>query len=301
MQLFVNNSFFNKTSFTFLHLHFIVFILGFTAILGKIISLDAISLVLVRTFFAAIILLIFMLLAKKNYVFNYKTLFWGAIIGAFVALHWLSFFHAIKISNVAVTLGCLSTSTLFVALLEPLFLKKKISTIDIIAAVIIVIAIYIIFRFEFRFFEGIIFAITSAFLAAVFSVLNKVISSHNHNVKVLALSELFSAFVVCAIILFFVDKNQFQNLVDVNKSDLFYLFLLASVGTSYAFTVTIELIKKLNAFVVVLAINMEPIYGILFAYWIFGESEKMTPGFYFGAVVILATVVFYSIYKTTRK
>jgi len=278
----------------------VVFILGFTAILGKLISLDAISLVLIRTLFASLILFVFMVLAKNKIEFNYKTILWGSLIGVFVALHWLTFFHAIKISNVAVTLGCLSTSTLFVAFLEPFFMKKKISFIDIIAGLIIISAVYLIFRFEFRYVDGIIFAVISAFLAAVFSVLNKVISNKNHNVQVLALSELFTAFIVCSFILLYFNAQQFSKLFSLSNSDLFYLFLLASLGTTYAFTATIALIKKLNAFVVVLAINMEPVYGILLAFWIFGESEKMTPGFYIGATVILTTVVVYSLMKSLK-
>lgn len=280
----------------YLKLHFIVVILGFSAIFGKLIHLDAISLVFFRTFTAVICIVIFSLMTRSENVFHKEGLIRGAWVGILLAAHWITFFHAIKVSNVSVTLGCLGSSTLFAAFFEPFTDKKKVRIADIVAGIAIIAGIYTIFRFEFRYVEGIIFSVISALLASIFSVFNKHLS-YRYDFRALALGEVSSACVITLIILLFSGINPISLSAKLTNNDLLYLFLLGSIGTAYAFTATISVINRLNAYAVILAINLEPVYGILLARWIFGESEIMTGGFYAGAAIILLTVVLYSIYS----
>lgn len=291
--------FLKKNNSVFAELHIVVLILGFSAILGKLIKQDAMSLVFFRTLIGVLSLVIWALITKRKNFLTRKTLIAGAGIGILLAAHWLTFFHAIKISNVSVTLGCLGTSTLFAAFFEPIIDRKKLSIIDIVAGLIIIVGIYLIFRFEFRYVEGIIFAVVSAVLAAMFSVFNKHLAK-NHQIQELALSELFVACVVTFFVMLFSGENPLNAAGSLTVSDSIYLIILGTIGTAYAYTATIGLISKLNAYSVILTINLEPVYGIILAWWIFGESERMTGGFYIGAGVVLLTVVLYSLMKSKR-
>ncbi len=280
-------------------LHFVVIILGFTAILGKLIQLPAIQLVWFRMMIAFMALGILILISRKNFRLSFRNIMKLALIGVVIAAHWICFFQAIKVSNVSVTLGCLSVTTLFTSFLEPLINRKKISILEVIIGLIIILGIYIIFRFEVRYIAGIIYTIICAFLASLFSVLNKRISLH-YEPDVTTFYEMLSGFIVISLFLFISQGSEaFQTLPAF--SDLIYLLILGIICTAFAFSATIRIMQKLSAYQVVLAINLEPVYGIIAAYFIFGESEHMTTEFYIGASVILLSVVLYSVIRSRNK
>jgi len=281
--------FYHKSSI--IQLHFIVIILGFTGILGKLITLPATQLVLYRMLVAFIFLFIFLKFKKTNIKLPVKSMIFLIIIGTIVSLHWICFFYAIKVSNVSVTLGCLSTTTLFTSIIEPLTHNRKIKMYEVILGFIIIIGLYIIFRFEIRYIEGIVFSVIAALLASIFSVLNKKITDRFDN-DVISFYEMVSGFIIILIYSVLFNLNDFFN-INFKTSDIIYILILGSICTAYAFSATVKIMKKLTAYVVVLAINLEPIYGILLAFFIFGESEKMTPGFYIGAIIILLSVFLY--------
>lgn len=274
-------------------LHFIVIILGFSAIFGKLIQLDAMNLVLYRTFAGSAFLIAWILLSGNKHLLNRQALTKGIWVGFLLAAHWITFFHAIKVSNVSVTLGCLGSSTLFAAFFEPFTHKKRVRFIDVLAGIIIIIGIYLIFRFEFRYVEGIIYSVISALLAAMFSVFNKHLT-YRYDHRSVALSEITTACLATLCFMLISGVSHIETVMKMSGYDILFLLLLGSIGTAYAYTETISVIKKLNAYAVILAINLEPVYGILLARWIFGETELMTGGFYAGAGIILLTVILYS-------
>jgi len=286
----------DMTGLVYVKLHFIVIILGFSAILGKLISIDAAGLVFFRTLFATAFLVCWGILIKDYEIFNKKALLKGMWVGILLAAHWITFFHSIKVSNVSVALGCFASTTLFVSFLEPVFDRKRLSLIDVAAGLVIIAGIYIIFRFELKYIEGIIYSIVSAFLSALFSVFNKYLS-FRHNHKALSLSQLVIACVLTLAFMLITNNSPLQAAISMTNNDLFYLLILASVGTAFAYTATIHVINRLNAYAVILAINLEPVYGIILARLIFGESETMTGGFYLGASIIVLTVFLHSFLK----
>jgi len=280
-------------------LHLVVLILGFTAILGKLISLPAYELVWYRMMIAVVALLMIMALKKQKLQLPFRDILKLSGIGVIIAVHWICFFHAIKVSNVSVTLGCLSVTTLFTSFIEPLIERRKISLIEVIIGLVIIFGIYIIFQFETRFLLGIIFTLFAAFFASLFSVLNKQIAT-KYKPDVTSFYEMLSGFICITLFLFlFNDVSTLK--LRLSTPDLIYLLLLGVVCTAFAFSTTVKIMQKLTAYQVVLAINLEPIYGILAAYFIFGESEHMSTGFYFGASIILASVVFYTFWRGRKK
>ncbi len=294
-----------------LKLHFIVFIWGFTATLGKLISISAIELVWYRMLIAAMSLFIIMLVSKSikkrkagisssscasnraQLVPKLKFILTGFIVAA----HWITFFHAVKVSNISITLVCLSSAAIFTSLLEPIILKKKISFLEVFIGLCVMAGLYLIFRFESIYLLGIILATTSAFLAALFTVINKVFIDQKHTALHISLYEMIGGFIVISLYLFF-----YQNIPLGNPTfnDVIYLLILGVVCTAYPFWISVDLMKNLSAYMISLTINLEPIYGIIIAFLVFGNEEQMTFGFYFGATFVLASVFLYP-YLCKRK
>lgn len=284
---------------SYLHLHVIVFIWGFTAVLGKLISLEALNLVWYRMFFAAVIMVFVILISKQTLKIPLRVLAGFILSGIIIALHWLTFYQAIKVSNVSITLACLSTGAFFASILEPIFYKRKIIWYEVLFGLIVIFGLGIIFKVETQFTAGIYLAVTSAFLSALFSVLNgKYAKEYNPNV--ISIYELGSGVIFISIYLFFAGSFT-PAFFALSLNDLLWLLILSSVCTAYAFSASIKVMKFLSPFTVMLTINLEPIYGIFLVLLIFPENEQMSPMFYLGALIILFTVIANGIMKSRKK
>ena len=284
---------------SYLHLHVIVFIWGFTAVLGKLISLEALDLVWYRMLFASVIMTFVVLFNKGKIKVPFHVLIGFIISGIIIALHWLTFYQAIKVSNVSITLACLSTGAFFASILEPFFYKRKIIWYEVLFGLIVIFGLGIIFKVETQYTNGIYLAVTSAFLSALFSVINgKYAKEYSPNV--ISVYELSSGFLFLSVYLFFADSFT-PAFFALSSNDLVWLFLLSSICTAYAFSASVKVMKFLSPFTVMLTINLEPIYGIILVLLIFPENEKMSPMFYIGAIIILATVIANGIMKSRKK
>jgi len=262
-----------------------------------LISLEAIPLVWYRMFLAVIIIFVFLKIKKENLRFSIKTLAGFAVAGVIIALHWLTFFGAIKASNVSVTLAVLSTGAFFASLLEPLLYGRKVIVYEVLFGILVIAGLYIIFDVEASYTTGILLALASAFLSALFSVINgKFVLKH----KASAISFYELMFGVMGISIYLAFSGSFTAaFFTVSTHDWIYLLILASACTAYAFIASIHVMKWISPYTVMLTINMEPIYGIILALMILGDSEKMGPQFYYGAILILLTVLANGIIKMT--
>lgn len=284
---------------SYLHLHVIVFIWGFTAILGKLISLEALDLVWYRMLFASVIMTFVVLFNKEKIKVPFNVLIGFIVSGIIIAAHWLTFYQAIKVSNVSITLACLSTGAFFASILEPIFYKRRVIWYELLFGIIVVVGLGIIFNVETKYTTGIYLAVTSAFLSALFSVINgKYAKEYDPNV--ISLYELSSGVFFLSIYLFFAGSFT-PAFFSLSVNDLIWLFLLSSICTAYAFSASVKVMKFLSPFTVMLTINLEPIYGIILALLIFKDGEEMTPLFYVGALIILATVIANGIVKSYKK
>jgi len=283
----------------YLHLHFIVFIWGFTAVLGKLITLDAMPLVWYRMLIAAV--LIFFYLFAKRYSLKVSRKMLLALMGAgvVIALHWVTFFLAIKVSNVSIALATMSTGAFFTAIIEPFWYKRKMIWYEIVFGIIVMLGLYLIFKVDTQYLYGIVLALISAFLSALFSLINgKLIQKERPSV--ISFYELLSGVVLLTIFLAFRGSFNAQ-FFQLSSDDIFYLFILASICTAYAFIASVKILKYISPYTVMLTINLEPVYGIILAYFILGDSEKMNPLFYVGGGIILMTVLANGIMKNKRR
>lgn len=281
----------------YLHLHIIVFIWGFTAILGALISIDAIPLVWYRMLLAVVFIAIYFLFKKKSFKTDAKGLAKFAISGVIIAVHWITFFKAIKVANVSVALVTMSTGAFFTSLIEPLFFKRKIKLIEIFLGLLVILGLYVIFSFESKYTLGIFYALISAFLSALFAVLNGLFIK-KYDANTISFYQL--AFGVLGVTLFLLVTNGFSaEFFQLSTNDWLYLTVLSSVCTAYAFIASVYVMRYLTPYTVMLTINLEPIYAIVLALVIFGEKEQMNTEFYYGAIIVLGVVLLNGILKSS--
>jgi len=279
----------------YLHLHFIVFIWGFTAVLGKLITIGALPLVWYRMLMATVIILFFVLFKKYPLRISAKLFLLLILAGVIIALHWVTFFMAIKVSNVSIALATMSTGAFFTALLEPIWYGRKMIWYEIVFGVVVMLGLYLIFSVEASYVKGILIALISAFLVAIFSLINGKLAKQL-NPAVISFYELGSGVVFLSLYLLVSDGFSLA-FFKLSVSDIVFIFILASICTAYAFIASVKIMRYLSPYTVMLTINLEPIYGILLAFVFIGETEKMNPLFYVGALLILSTVVANGILK----
>jgi len=279
-------------------LHTIVLVWGLTGILGDEINLSSSKIVFFRTLIAFTSLLLAGFFIKSISRLTPIKIFYILGVGVIVGLHWFTFFHAIKVSTVSIGVVCMSMTTLFVSFLEPIFFKRKIALSEIVISLFILIGIIIIFGFEIQYIKGIVFGLISAFLAALFSVLNGKLIKTVSPFLITKIEMLGALLVSFIILLFFSEIN--SKLFEISSNDWALLFVLGIVCTTVAFLVSVWVMKFLSPFTVSISINMEPIYTIIIAVLLNPSKEKMSIGFYIGGMIIIASI-FTNAYLKKRK
>jgi drug/metabolite transporter (DMT)-like permease len=292
----------NKTSTlnkNLLILHSTVFIWGFTGILGALISIAAVQMVWYRVLIACITLFLYFTLTRTSIKVTQKQFLQFFFTGSIVALHWILFFHAIKVSTVSVTLVCLSSFTLFTAILEPLIKRQRILVADIVIGLVIILGIYMIFKFESQYTSGIIFGLSAALAGSIFSIINSTFVQKTE-AKIIGFYEMLGAFFWISLYRLADHSLQAEHF-SLSTSDWLYLILLGTICTALAYVAGVSVMRTLSAFRVALITNLEPVYGIILAFLFFGSKEKMTTGFYVGAILILGAVFLYPVYKSRKR
>ncbi|MEO6521624.1 MAG: EamA family transporter [Mucilaginibacter sp.] len=268
-------------------LHFTVFIWGFTSILGKLIHVQSVYLVWYRVAIAFVTLFLYFKFNRTDFKVTrnpfLKLFFTGALVGG----HWILFFQAIKLSTVSVTLVCLSSLTLFTAVFEPLINKTKISKLEVLSGLLIISGIFLIFKFETHYTLGIVLGLLSAAFASLFAIINSK-QVKQREAPVIAFYELMGALFWITLYLLF--TGGFNSEMKLIPSDIGYLIILGTVCTSLAYVAGVSVMKEFSAFRVALITNLEPVYGIVMAFIFFNEMDKMTAGFWVGALIILSTI-----------
>lgn len=270
-------------------LHFIVLIFGFTGILGKEITRSAEVLVWYRMLIAAFSIGLMLALLKKKFSVSLRQLGAYALVGFIIAAHWISFFGAIKISNVSIAVTCMATTALFVSVWEPLIRRKKFVGYEALLGLCVIGGIVLIFSFEPGYSLGILVGLISAALAALFSVFNARLLDRDEPMRISFFEMLFGFAGVSMFILFSGSARPSDFVPEGN--DLFYMILLGTVATAFAFVASVWVMRELSPFTVALSINLEPLYTILIALYLYGSEERMTPQFYLGGAIILSTLV----------
>jgi len=274
----------------FIQLHIAVFLAGFTAILGKLITLNEELLVWYRMLITALTLAVILYFKKEIKKLPFKITVTIFAIGAVVAFHWLCFYASIKYSNISVSLTCFSATGFFTAIFEPLIKKRKIDLIEVFFGLLAIAGIYLIFDFYPHYKLGIAFGIASSLLASIFPIYNKDLLK-KASAKTVALYEMIGGLLALTLIFPFYLKLFPAEYYWPSVSDWMWLLVLAWFCTVLSFILQLNALKKISAFTSNLTYNLEPVYGILLAFVIFHENKFLSSGFYYGLGLIALAVV----------
>ncbi len=287
------------TKSDYLKLHFIIFLWGFTAILGLLINLPAIELVVMRTLVATLGMGALIFICRQQFVLPPRTLTYVILTGFIVAAHWITFFASARVSNASVSLVGTATGALWASIIEPVMNKRKMKLYEVLLGLVVLFGLYIIFAFDFDYPLGLFLGVLSGFLSALFYSINSRLGRSVGSYQI-TFFEMFGACIASALfLLFYTYIIDTQHTIDFTTGmwDWLFILLLALVCTVYAFSVSVGLMKKLPVFFMQLTLNLEPVYGIILAVLIFKNTETMTVQFYIGTLVILLAVAAYPVLK----
>ena len=288
-------------------LHFTIIIWGFTGVLGKhldVSGMESMPIVVYRMLIGWTTLLIFMFLIKKSIKIDFKGLLKTLGTGVIIAAHWWAFFKAIELSNVSIALIFMSTTALFTSFVEPIIAKKKFDLKELLMGFIVVLGITVIindlyFNVNQEYIWAIVLALISAFLAAVFSIINSVLVKE-YDSKLITLYEIFGGFVAITIVTISLGNHEMADF-NISLYQFSLLLILGSICTSFAFLMGVYVMKFIPAYTVNLSVNMEPIYAIVLALVFFGSEEVMSLNFYIGSSIVVGTILMNAYFKRTKK
>ncbi len=279
-------------------MHFVVLIFGFTGILGKLITIEAVPLVFWRTAIGAATIYLWLKLRNKVTNKSWATIAKLCGVGILIAIHWVTFFASIKASNVSIALTMLAVSPMFVGFIEPFFFRRKIDPKEIFIASVVIVGVAITLKFSSGYEWGVFLGLISAFFASLFATINGVLVKE-YDASNISLVELFFASLV--IFLFMAVRGEVGlELIAIDIMDWVYIIILAVVATSFAFIAFTHVMKVFTPFTTTVAINLEPIYSIILAVLIFGEEEIMGVQFYIGATLIIGAIIINTILKEKK-
>ena len=283
----------------YLHLHFLVFIAGFTAILVKEISAGATAIVWYRMAIAAVLMFIYIKIIKLNIKVSKEAVIKFSVAGVIIALHWITFFESIKQSNVSIALAMFSSGAFFASFIEPIFFKRRVLVYEIGFGLIVILGVFLITSSELKYINGIILGLLSALFSTLFAVINgRFIEKYNSTV--ISFYEFISGVLFLSLFIHFSGIHFNESFFTLSQMDWIYIFILASVCTAYAFIGAVEVMRYISPFTVILTYNLEPIYGIILALFLFPETEQMSSQFYFGATLIIVIVLFDALLKNNK-
>lgn len=270
-------------------LHFIVFLWGFSPILGRYITVPVEPLIWYRIGITLLALWIIMITKGLTFSIRYTNMLELSAVGILILIHWLCFYEAIKVSNISITMVSFSTGTLFSALIEPVLYKRSIRFYEILIGLIVIAAILMIFSFESGYYKGIILGVAAAATSSIFGVWNGIIAKRLPSL-IITFYELLAAFTGLTVYLIFTSKF---------KSDFFYLdspsltglLILSLVCTVYPFVEAVKLTRIISPYTITLTVNLETVYGIIWAIILYKENQQLSVAFYIGVLMILLSIV----------
>lgn len=278
----------------YIELHIAVLLWGFTAVLGKWISLPATDLVWWRVGLTALCLLPVMFSGRRLSRLTRRQVLIYAGIGCLVGLHWVCFYGSIKLANASVALVCMATTSMFAAVLEPMIRRVPFKRLDLGLSVLIVPAMLLVVgTLDASMYMGVAVGLASAGLAAIFSILNKVYVE-DADAFTITFVEMVSAWIMVSVMLW-VSQDVEAAWVGWPEGvrDWASMAVLVVGCTVLTFVLSLRALRVLSAFASVLVVNLEPVYGIVLAIVLLGEHRELSGGFYVGSVVIIAAVLSY--------
>lgn len=285
----------------YLELHFAVFLFGFTAILGGLIQVNTVVLVWWRILIACSAIIIYGNIFKKIALLPSLLKRRLILTGFIIAIHWLAFFGSVKLANASVALVTFATTSFQSSFLEPLILRQRIKWFEVLLGILVIPAmVLIVGSLPSGMTLGFVVGLLSAFLAVIFSILNKKVVDHADPLSIMFLN-LGGGWILLSILMpFYIFFNKNIQLIPQGW-DWVYIGILALLCTNLGYILSIRSLRHLSAFASNLTINLEAVYGIILAWLILKEDKQLTPSFYIGASLIILSVLSYPLFRNKIK
>lgn len=274
-------------------MHLAVFLWGFTGVLGRAIEMNAFYLVWYRMLLTVIFLLIFLRMTSRFQILSFKEILRFAGIGCIIAIHWVLFYGSIKTANASIALVCLATAGIFTAILEPLVLKSKFNYLELLIGFFAFVGMGLIYTLEIQFALGIALGIGAALLSSVFTIFNKKLIN-NYKPNLVAFYEIGSGLLFLSILIPFIKPFVGDKFPFPSNDDWKWLIILSLFCTVVGQVLALSALKKLSSFTAVLMVNLEPVYGIFWAFYFYKENEELGKGFWIGIIVIATSVLWHN-------
>jgi drug/metabolite transporter (DMT)-like permease len=282
----------------YLELHFAVVLYGFTAILGVLIHLPALVLVWWRLTIALCAMFVYGDISLKIKQLSMQDKLYLSGIGVVVGLHWVAFFGAGKLANASITLVAFATTSFISSILEPFIMRHKIKWYEVALGIVIIPAmVYVVGTLPSEMGLGVFVALISAFLAVLFSILNKKMIAKTDPLSI-SFFNLSGAWLLLTLILPFYFQYDTHAKFLPSFNDWIFLLILSLLCTNLGYWMGIRTLRHLSAFSVALTLNLEPVYGIVLAWLILKEDKQLNPSFYIGASAIIIAVFCYPFIKS---
>ena len=279
-----------------IHLHFLIFLWGFTSIFGALINLNPLLIVWLRLLIAAIFIFGFLFFFFKDALkfdkFSVLKFLFGGVL---ISIHWYLFFYSIKISSISLTLSVLSTASLMASFLEPLFYKRSFMIHELLFGLVAIIGLSVIFGIQSENYFAIFISLICTLLSVLFSLLNGYLIKKHSSFQISFYEIIFGFFIISLLIIF--SDIKLPKPSSIKISNWIYIFILGSLCTAYAFVASNYILKSISPYTMMMSLNLEPVYGIFFSLIIFGEKEYMDVQFYIGAGIILLGVLGNIVFK----
>ena len=274
----------------YLNMHIATFLWGITAILGRVISIQEFPLVWFRVFIVSIAMSFIPKLILQLRQLKRKEIYIVSGIGILLTIHWLLWYSSIKYANASVAVSCIACISLFVSILEPLLLKTPFDSSNLFLGIIVIPGILLINQsLELNYKIGFLLGILSAVFAALFTIYNKKHTQHI-SPNLITFIQMLSGLIFLTVLLPFYMYWQPGNFHFPNQKDLILLLILALGCTVIPYNLFLRTLKVTDAFTTTLINNLEPVYGIVLAAILLGESKELNWKFYAGTVIILSAV-----------
>src|SRR5690606_30574600 len=285
---------------SYLLLHIAVILAGFTGIFGKLITLNEGLLVWYRMLVASLILFVILRITRKGRMLHFREKIAIGKVGLLLITHWVLFYASIKYANVSIGVVCYCLTSFFTAIFEPLINKKKFVPTELVLSALTLLGISLIFHFDTSYQLGILIGTISSSFAALYTIFNEQLVK-NYDSKVINYYQMISGTCVLALLMplylrYFPTDNLFPGL-----TDLLYLLFLALFCTVLLYMLFAESLKQISAFTVNLSFNLEPIYAIILAFWLFNEGKEVNLSFYVGCTFVMTSVVLQSLIARRKR
>jgi drug/metabolite transporter (DMT)-like permease len=271
-----------------------VLFISTSGILGRYISMPPPITIWFRCILAALFLGIFIWYRKINLkIANKKDFKTIVISGLLFGVHWVTYFYALQLSNVAIGMLSLFTFPVITALLEPLFFKTKLNRKQVFLGGIVLLGIYFLapeFNLQNNYTLGVIFGLISSIFYALRNILLKQ-KIDTYNGSMLMFYQIITITLVLWPAFFIFDVNP-------TNHDWEALITLAILTTAIGHTLFVMSFKNFTVSTASIMSSIQPIYGILFA--IIFLSEIPASKTVIGGILILLTVVIES-FQTKKK